>query len=457
MATTRHNYGETSQNLTFKPHRRHVWKGVFWVAVYLLLVLTPLFVLLVQAPPGLGFWRDFSVALGFAGTAMAAMMFVLTARFRRASAPFGVDIIYYFHRQSAVVALIFIIAHPVILLLVDSELAPLFGSAALPWSLRTGLIATLLFLIIVASSLWRQKLSLDYDGWRLWHAILAPLALLAAYLHIRGVGYYSGHSWKAALWLLIMISVLLVYLYFLLVRPAMISRRPYLIEENQEVVSGIRSLTLRPSLPADFSFLAGQFAFLTIGNSPFALKGHPFSITSSASRPERLTFNIKAAGDFTSRVKEAVPGQTVYVDGPYGAFCCDRYPAPGLVFLVRGIGCAPIMGMLRTLADRGDRRPIQLIWGGRSWRRVPFTDEIEEMRRVLALDVVYVLEAPPRDWQGETGQITAELLNRRLPADRKNREYFVCGPVPMMQMAEKGLRRAGVSLTRIHSELWHLA
>jgi predicted ferric reductase len=223
------------------------------------------------------------------------------------------------------------------------------------------------------------------------------------------------------------------------------------------VVPGIRSITLRPAVPVKFRFLAGQFAFLTIGNSPFAFKGHPFSITSSANHPERLTFNIKAAGDFTTRVKEAVPGQAVYVDGPYGAFCCDRYPAPGLVFVVRGIGCAPIMGMLRTLADRRDRRPIQLIWGGRSWRRMPFTDEIERLAQVLSLEVVYVLEAPSKEWQGETGLITAELLNRRLPADRRNREYFVCGPVPMMQMAEKGLRHSGVPLTRIHSELWHLA
>jgi predicted ferric reductase len=451
------DFSRSYQNSAVSPRHRHVQKGIFWVSAYLLLVLAPLFVLLVQPPSGLGFWRDFSVALGFAATAMTAMMFVLTARFRKASAPFGVDIIYYFHRQTAVVALIFIMAHPVILLLADPELVPLFGSAALPWSLRMGLIATLFFLLIIATSLWRQELSLDYDGWRLWHAILAPLALLTAYLHIRGVGYYSAAFWKETLWLLIMITVLLVYLYFLVARPAMLRRNPYLIEENNELVSGIRSLTLRPAVPGNFKFMAGQFAFLTIGDSPFALKGHPFSITSSASQPERLSFSIKASGDFTSKIKEIAPGETVYVDGPYGAFCCDRYPASGLGFVVRGIGCAPVMAMLRTLADRRDPRPIQLIWGGRSWRRVPFTDEIDRLRRMVDLEVIYVLEAPPRDWQGETGLITAELLNRRLPADRRNWEYFVCGPVPMMQMAEKGLRRAGVPLTRIHSELWHLA
>jgi hypothetical protein len=37
-------------------------------------------------------------------------LFVLTARFQRVSTPFGVDIIYYFHWQTAVVTLIFILA-----------------------------------------------------------------------------------------------------------------------------------------------------------------------------------------------------------------------------------------------------------------------------------------------------------------------------------------------------------
>ena len=75
--------------------------GLFWVGVYLLLVLMPLFVLLFSPPAGNGFLYDLSMALGFAGTTMMAVMFILTARFKRASLPFGIDIIYYFHRLHA--------------------------------------------------------------------------------------------------------------------------------------------------------------------------------------------------------------------------------------------------------------------------------------------------------------------------------------------------------------------
>jgi len=42
-----------------------VIRGVFWVSVYVLAVVAPMFVLLLEpSPPGRGFWWDFHVALG---------------------------------------------------------------------------------------------------------------------------------------------------------------------------------------------------------------------------------------------------------------------------------------------------------------------------------------------------------------------------------------------------------
>ncbi len=59
-----------------------------------MLVLAPLFVLLFgPVPPGSGFGWDMSVALGFAGLAMLGVQFLLTARLRPPTAPFGIDII----------------------------------------------------------------------------------------------------------------------------------------------------------------------------------------------------------------------------------------------------------------------------------------------------------------------------------------------------------------------------
>ena len=85
---------------------------MLWLAVYLAVVTAPLFVLLLgPVPPPGGFWWDFSMALGFAAAAMMGVQFLLTARFRRATAPFGMDIVYHFHRYLAVCALAIAVAH----------------------------------------------------------------------------------------------------------------------------------------------------------------------------------------------------------------------------------------------------------------------------------------------------------------------------------------------------------
>lgn len=436
---------------------RYALWGLFWTAVYLALVLAPLAVLVLgPTPEGRGFWWDLSSALGFAGTAMMGVMFVLTARFHHATAPFGIDIVYYFHRQIALVALAIIAAHPIILFVEDPGLVVLLSPAALSFHMSAGTLSMLALIVLIAISIWRKRLGIHYDGWRLWHAVLATAALVLAIAHIEGVGYYISAPWKRTLWTLIAASWLALLAYVRLVKPYLLLRRPYRIEELIEERGDTWSLVLRPDSHTGMTFQPGQFAWLTIWHSPFALKEHPFSLSSSALEPERLRFTIKELGDFTKRVKHVTLGQRVYVDGPYGAFSIDRHRAPGYVFVAGGIGIAPVMGMLRTLADRADRRPLLLYYAYKNWERLTFREELKSLGEELDLKIVYVLNEPHEGWTGEVGYLTEEMLGRHLPHDFKIREYFVCGPVPMLEIAEAALHKLGVPISKIHSELFDL-
>ena len=137
----------------------YLYFGLFWVSVYLALVLSPLIALLLgHLPAGNGFWWDFSLALGFAGTAMMGTLFLQTARFRRVSAPFGIDIIYYFHRQSSLIAFIFILAHPVILLALEPGLWSFFIPATENWPFLAGVGSLLALGLLLTSSLWRKPI-----------------------------------------------------------------------------------------------------------------------------------------------------------------------------------------------------------------------------------------------------------------------------------------------------------
>jgi ferredoxin-NADP reductase len=68
------------------------------------------------------------------------------------------------------------------------------------------------------------------------------------------------------------------------------------------------------------------------------------------------------------------------------------------------------------------------------------------------LQCVYVLEHAPADWRGEAGFIDAHLLRRYLPQQYKRFQYFICGPLAMMDAMERVLPGMGVAPENIHTE-----
>ncbi len=432
-------------------------RGAFWIALYLALVLAPLFAMLVgPTPAGRGFWWEFAIAVGFAATTMMGVQFALTARFRRATAPYGIDIVYYFHRYLALVTIVVILAHPIVLWAVEPALLGMLDPRYAPWYLTAGVGSVLVVLVLVAVSVARKRLRIPYEVWRWTHGLLAMGAVGLALAHIQGVGYYVAVPWKRALWIGIVVTWIGVLGWVRLVKPWRLLRRPYRVARVAPERGDAWTLAVEPVGHPGFAFQPGQFAWVTVGRTPFAMSEHPFSIASSPSRDGRVAFTIKELGDFTRTVGRIPEGERVYLDGPYGAFTIDRHPAPGYVFIAGGIGIAPIMSMLRALADRADQRPLLLVYAYRLWERLTFREEIEALRSRLALRVVHVLAEPPVDWRGEAGLVRADLLDRQLPADRRRLVYFVCGPVPMIEVAERALHRLGIPRARVHAELFDL-
>jgi predicted ferric reductase len=214
---------------------------------------------------------------------------------------------------------------------------------------------------------------------------------------------------------------------------------------------------IEPVGHSGLSFLPGQVAWLTIRTSPFSIREHPFSFSCSAEHPEQLAFAIRELGDMTATIKDLAPGEPVYVDGPYGTFDIDQHQASGYVFLAGGIGSAPIMSMLCSMADRGDERPLYLFYGNRTLEDVTFYEQLEGLEDALNLNLVYVLEKPPEGWTGETGYMNAEMLARHLPEEREGWVCFVCGPLPMIDAVEHALAEIGFKPSQIYSEQYEMA
>lgn len=388
-------------------------QGAFWVGVYLLLTLAPLFLLLIgSTPPGRSFWTEFQIAIAFAGMAIMGFQFLLTARYRHIELPYGMDIIYHFHRQISWVALVLILAHPIIIFWERPEMLRLLNVFEAPWRARMAVTSTVALLALVVTSIWRKQLGLKYETWRVLHGALAVIAVGLGMAHAVAWGNYIGAPWKAALWIALASFWIGSLAYVRLWKPVMMLRRPYRVAEVRPERGRSWSLVLEPEGHPGFRFKPGQFAWLSLWNGPFAVMEHPFSISSSAERAGQVAFTIKEAGDFTGTIRNAKPGQRAYLDGPYGALSVDRNQAAGYVFVAGGSGIGPIMSMLRTLAERGDRRPLLFFYGSKGWDDITFREELDDLEKRLDLTLVHVLTEPPKGWKGETGFITPALLER---------------------------------------------
>jgi predicted ferric reductase len=437
------------------PMKFSVRDAAKWIGAYVAFVLSLLVLAAVgPVPSPRPFFVEFGVGLGFVGMGMLAAQFLVTGRFRSIAPVFGADVVLQFHRQAGIVAAAIIVAHPVVLIASDPDYLEFFDPRVNV--LRALALTTVLpaLLLLVATSLWRPRIGLNYEWWRLTHGTLSLLVVFIGMVHGIQVGQQLGAFWKKGIWVGVLVGAMYLVVHSRVIRPQMMKRRPYRVAEVREELPGTYTLVVEPDGHVGMHFRAGQFAWITVGDSPYSMQQHPFSFSSSE-RSAPLCFTSKAVGDFTSSWEDIEPGQTVYLEGPYGAFTLDA-DSVGAVFIAGGIGVTPVMSILRTMQDNGDERPVVLVYGNPTAADITFRDELADLGRTLDLDVVHVLEESEEGWDGETGFIDDALLRRVLPPDCRNYEYFICGPEPMMDSAESGLRDMGVSWRQLYTERFQI-
>ncbi|MCC5951873.1 MAG: ferredoxin reductase family protein [Acidimicrobiia bacterium] len=434
-----------------------------WAGVYLVAIVVPLgVVFLGDVRPSRGFWIELGVALGFVGLAMLAAQSVLTARIPQVSLAFGQDTLLQFHRQAGIVAFALVFFHPVLLLLAEPTFWE-FLDPRVSWERALALWFVLAALpALIVSALWRQQLRIPYEWWRLGHAVLAATVVVVGLVHIVRVHHYLAEPAQQVLWAIFGTVSLGAIAWVRVLGPLRAARRPYTVRSVRSEAPKVWTLELTVADDAAVAFQAGQFVFLTLGSSPFALDQHPFSVASSARRRDGLELTIKELGDFTATIGEVAEGTEAVIDGPYGGLVLEPGGTGGLVAIAGGIGITPVISMLRTLADDASTQPVLVIYANNRIEDITFADELAALpaQGLPNLRVVHVLADPPPEWSGRRGLVTSEVVAEELAAaaaeartaDTRSWQHVLCGPPPLMEAAESSLLELGVPLDRIHSE-----
>jgi propane monooxygenase reductase component len=215
----------------------------------------------------------------------------------------------------------------------------------------------------------------------------------------------------------------------------------------------IRLLHLKVQDDEPFIFRPGQYVDIRI---PGHEEEHrSFSMANTTSVPDELEFMIKLypGGRFSGLLAEekVAVGDVLDVTGPYGVFTLRSSSPRRLVFIGGGAGMAPILCLLRSMAELGVERPATYYYGARTPTDLFHLEELEELSRQLpGLTFVPALsEAGNGDgWTGEKGLITDVV--GRLEDDLADIDAYLCGPPPMVDAAIALLEAEGVPEAHIY-------
>ena len=426
-------------------------RGIIWYGLYFFLILLPLGTAALANPDRISqpLIVEIAVGAGFVGFALMALEFALVSRINAASDPFGEDSVQLFHNLMGIVALGFVLAHPILLIIAGYPpscwVNPFSSCANL--ATRMAFISIFILVLLVGLSIWRKQLRIKYEPWQLFHGVFALVVIFAALLHIFIIGRYTTTIPMKLVWILYAVLVLGLISWYKIWTPLRNWNRRWEVIENRTERGDSRTLVLKPLNHIGFSFHAGQFAWIKSGLSPFGPGQHPVSISSSGDVEPggTIKFTIKNLGDWSgTEVPELRPGDQMWVDGPYGVFTMDRQQAMGYVLIGGGVGITPLYAMLQTMAEREDLRPVLLFYGAAGLETMTFKEQLEGLTKQLNLTFIPVLSDPEQGWDGETGYINAEIMNKYLPRQYKWCKYLVCGPKPLMDAMEIALPELGV-------------
>ncbi|MFC9242977.1 2Fe-2S iron-sulfur cluster-binding protein [Streptomyces sp. NPDC057136] len=175
----------------------------------------------------------------------------------------------------------------------------------------------------------------------------------------------------------------------------------------------------------------------------------------------RVGIRMVDGGAFsTYALKELAVGDQVEAMPPMGRFVLR--PRPGFfAAIVGGSGITPVLSIASTLLAREPLARFCLIRSDRTAASTMFLDEVADLkdRYPGRFQLVTALSREEQAAGLPSGRLDRERLTGLLPALLSVPDvdgWFLCGPLGLVQGADKALRELGVDRSRIHQEIFHV-
>jgi len=222
------------------------------------------------------------------------------------------------------------------------------------------------------------------------------------------------------------------------------------MEEHIVHIISIEQIThdvkrFRVEKPEGYSFIPGQATEVSINTPVLKDEKRPFTFT-CLNRDPYLEFTIKiypSHNGVTNEIGKLKPGAELIIRDVWGAI---SYKGKG-VFIAGGAGITPFISIFRDLREKDELSGNTLIFANKTKADIILENEL----RYMLGDAFINILSDEKDNSYFHGMITEEFLKDNI--GDSNRNFYLCGPPPMMDAVKKQLVSLGAGENSITLEL----
>ena len=199
-------------------------------------------------------------------------------------------------------------------------------------------------------------------------------------------------------------------------------------------------------------YIPGQFIELYLPHPNKDMRGEKrwFTLSSSPREAElyiTTNFAVENGSTFKDALRELEPGTELKMASPMGDFVLPKDPSIPLVFVAGGIGCTPYHSIIKDLQLSGDSRDIILLYAANKLEDVAFREVFDKLGNKFKI----VLKNPGPDWDGNVGQLDANMI-KELGSVTGEHYIYLSGPEPMIESLYKELKSSGFNKRHIYTD-----
>lgn len=222
-------------------------------------------------------------------------------------------------------------------------------------------------------------------------------------------------------------------------------------------VVGMEDLThdikrIRLALSKPFEFSPGQYASLQF--TPQHVRPYSMAVTANDSEVE-FHVRLVPGGRATSYIaKELKIGDTVRLSGPLGTAYLRRKTPDPVICIAGGTGLAPILSIVRGMAEHGMTNPVHVYFGVRSPHDIYGTHWLAQIRERLPNVSIHVVVATANEPGPYRTGVVTDAVSEDWDTLAGWRAYVAGAPV-MVDAATILLRQKGMNAEHVYADAFY--